>query len=154
MKKYFISLFLIGALGYIPTVLSYVDRVIEDPNIIKVCVDLTDKRKLKIKHTDKLRKVLLKNQTMQSILRPEQQKAKTILQRINDKIVFQIKVSSGRIVDLGEQIIKSGCPPIDLKGQILRTPSTQEIVNRKLEEINIEELDLISIEESPSIHEQ
>ncbi len=154
MKIISVSIILIISLSFYARAYSYVDRAIEDPNIIKVCDDLTDKRKLKIEHIKKLQGVLSKNIQMQRKLRKSQEKVRLKLQRLYDKIVFEIKVASGRVVDFEEQIIKSGCPPIELKGQTLRTSSTQEIVNSVDKDLNIEELDLVNIEDAPSSPEQ
>lgn len=124
--------------------------VIEDPSIKKVCNELTAKREEKIEHKKSLIGLLKKTHALQTKLESKQKKVQTNIQRLSDKITFEIKVTEGKIESLAEKIIRSGCPPIDLADQKLDEIATQDIVNNLRKEKSIDEIDLKSIEEEAS----
>lgn len=122
--------------------------VIDDPSIKKVCNELTSKREEKKNHRQALLKLHKKTSYLLSRSDQKQKKVQTSLQRISDKIEFEIKVTNSKIETLAEKIIRSGCPPIDLEGQRLDEIATKEIVNNTSKDVNIEDIDLKSIEEA------
>ncbi len=122
--------------------------IIEDPSIKKVCNDLNDKREKKKAHRQALTKLLKRNNQLKEKLESKQQKVLNTILRLNDKIDFEIKVANSKIQTLSEQIIRSGCPPIDLEGQIIDELATQDIVKNIAKQINIEKVELEEIENS------
>ena len=87
---------------------------ITDPSISRRCKELIDQRQKKIVHKQKLKALLVRNAKLQKISPRERKSVLEKLQRNHRNLRHELKYTEEKIKNQEENIIRKGCPGIQL----------------------------------------
>ena len=88
--------------------------VITDPAITLRCKEITDKREQKLAHKLKLQALKTRSKRLLSIAPPNKKTIKKQLQQTYKKTIRELIVTKEKIHKLEEQIVRKGCPGINI----------------------------------------
>lgn len=88
--------------------------VITDPAISTRCDKLLGKRQKKIVHKNQLKELIDRNTRLNRNAPEERVKAKKFLRQNHSHIRHELELTELKIVQLEEEIIRKGCPGINL----------------------------------------
>lgn len=87
---------------------------ITDPSISRRCKELIDKRQKKILHKQKLKALLVRNAKLQKLAPKNKKMVREKLQRNHRNLRHELKLTEEKIKNQEENIIRKGCPGIQL----------------------------------------
>ena len=88
--------------------------VITDPAISTRCDKLLGKRQKKIVHKNQLKELMDRNERLKKNAPRERVKARKFLRQNQSHIRHELELTELKIVQLEEEIIRKGCPGINL----------------------------------------
>ncbi len=108
--------FLIISIGYGPLGLAedYKRTVINDPSISRRCEVLTEGRKVKLTHKQRIMALIERNKHLQKITPDNRQTLKRKLESNLGHLEHELKLSITQIQYQEESIIRKGCPGINI----------------------------------------
>lgn len=90
------------------------EAIITDPSISRRCESLVGNRKKKIKHRQRLTYLSQRNKKLLKITPKEKISIKKVLKENQESILKEMRLTSLKIQDIEENIIRRGCPGISL----------------------------------------